>query len=1252
MSELTPQQLEELSEAVNNLTTVMNALPNSLANAMGSSNALGKAFVSASGAVDKYSQAQQKAEEERVRKNRVVEEAQYAASSALRNFSGALQDTSDNLKKYSNSVSSGFDALSSIAELSGSKFGYAMAGLTKILGFGSEQLLAYNSRLVNAYQSLSQFGIGAGITSEEIAKLGRESNFSGDQLQVFAKVTGQAGQDLIALGGTVTEGIRMFGRFTAVGDKVARQLNYLGVSTEQYLEYQQKFLSQEIKAGLATGRSEAAINKLTEASLELYSEMMKQAELTGRSVSTQIEERERLIKEVTNFQVYNAKKIEELRAQEATLGKETIEIRVAELRKQQNAILKAAEQISGTMGKQYGETFLRLASTEDVGALGAENIEVLRAMQMAGFDLMETVRDIKEAAAQGKNYSTQIQNMAFEVARSVVKVTGEYSALPTEQMRNINKIFGRTDELINTYTTRVLGEGQLEADARQNEYNRQRQIVEEGFKQRLKEAESISMASDAAMIFATTLYEKEREFRKAIDTGLATINTPFVSLAAVAVGAIAGIASLGVAAFMAAKMIRNAPWGQIPGTGPVGGPTGGGRGGKTPEDTIEKRTDRRGRDYYVDKETGQRVSKEAGEAAEKARQTRTRGPRIGKFGSPLAIASGLLVGYGADKVDEYGYNNFATILDILGTTAAGAGTGAAVGAPIAGVGALPGAIVGGAAGFTYGVTQAVKNPRTGKLEEEEVEPTDITEPTSPDKSEAAETPTKDFTDDMSDAELIAQTRLMTSLVETTGRSNKTAEESQQLLAAYMERVASAEEKAAFEKARENLAAANNKPTTGSEFTLDITREFVKNRNELRGATTEFTNEVAAATQRLIDFKSASLQATRNLRDMTGFSIFDKEETVESIKIDQSSIEALGRIIPRAYMPGAERTAAKSGPDLGYRPGFEDLPAEIDAYLRATRDAESGGGRQLRVTAFENATSVGGQYGLTQGARKEAYANLTKQELKRVEELGIKEAPTLDTLVMPDGKTFREGMEEVDNILAKSYARLTYSALKAKITDREVTAADMRGAWWHGLETYSRILDESIKNPDMLVSEFYRQQESQARAAGKNYVMPDPSQFKGRTLKQQLDYISMQVASVEQYKKELPERISTDVDPFAYKPSTDPFALENVGRNIRTYNERRNAELGITNVRDRLGMPATAQMGASVTTGTSMVVTNTKETPLITADPVTNINMTSLIDLNKLQTGELSSLNSKIAELNTKIDTLNDTQRKLLERTSA
>lgn len=1280
---LEPEQLEELSIAVNDLTSVMKTFPSVLAGAMGNTTALGKAFAKASGEIDRLEEAKKKAQEEKQRREYQAETAYRNAINAISGFTSALLDSSADLKKYNSSVVSGFDSLAAASAISATKLGFAFAGIFTAAGKVAEQLLLYNARLVENYQSLSQFGIATGITSEEIAKLSRDAGFAGDSMKVFSKLSSQAGADLIALGGSFTDGMRMFGRFLDVGDKVRRQLNYLGVTTEEFATYQQQFLQTEIKAGLATGRGEEAMKKLTAASLELYGEMQKQAEITGMSVAKQMEERDYL-SAIANFQVYNLKRLRDVERQESALGKEEVERRKERIKEEARLLLDSGTFLATTAGREVATSFIRRAATDGVGAMGERDVAAERLL-----NITQLVLEAKEAAAQGQSYVTQLEAKIPEAGNRLLDIVGGLTSIPPDAFDEILKQFGGSAEFL-AYLTRNLGEVATQSnDTAQKEALRQRQIVEQGFQARLKEAEGITMAKDAALAYATTLYELERNAQAFIDQTAATVNKPALTLALAFIAPLAGLVALTYAAYKAAGALSSLP-GILRGPGSPTGPTGPGApvpdSTTIPDDDIKEETDDKGKKRYRDKQ-GRYRTEDDYKKQQETRKTRTPGRRGrvrlpgGKAGKILggvgSIAGGLLVGEAADVAFESGNENVGTGLDILGNVMTGAGIGAAAGAPFAGVGAVPGAVAGGTLALMASL--AALAYQNNKSKEEEITPTEIptenlteeqieklsgmsTMPVSQFKEIAesigldnkvveqlltklnADNKAKEMVSEMSDAQLMAEMRLLQANQESFGKSHRSAAETQELISAYMSRIASAEEKAIFER---NLQRASNK----GEFTLAVGRDIATERSQLNEARADFTEQLVSTTLSIIDFKSASREATKNLRDIAGITLLDMmEEDKDKVSIDQSSIDALAAIMPRAMYPGAEGEVAKAPIDFSYRPNFQDLPEDIDAFLRLTREKESGGGRKLRVSDFANASTIGGQYGMGDDARREAFAKLNPDELKRLSTLGIKDAPKLEDLVTKDG-AFKEGMNEVDDILAKSFARLTVNTLKAKL-GRDPTAQDLRGAWWHGASTYSKIVEQAMENPDMLVSEFYQREASLANAQGKTYVMPDPAQFKGRTLKAQLNYISKQVGEIESYRAALPDRLPTNTDAFGQTPNVDPFALENLGQNLKNYNERRRQELGLPNVGNILGTTQTPNAAATIPGTSALVVSNTKDAPLITVDHMTNSSMTSLVDLNKIQTSELSSLNKQMNDLNIKIDVLNDIQKKLLERTSA
>jgi len=214
------------------------------------------------------------------------------------------------------------------------------------------------------------------------------------------------------------------------------------------------------------------------------------------------------------------------------------------------------------------------------------------------------------------------------------------------------------------------------------------------------QGEFVGKANDNIMNAAASIAAFERYATLQLATIIASMN-PLIGNATsaaaklIAVSVAAGAAAAALTAF-AYKLLRT-PTSPAP---VPGSPTGTGGPGK-PGGKVEKRTDKRGRDYYVDTATGKRVSKETGEAA--SRKLKLKPGALLRGGG--GIATSLLAPYAVDAVGGES-STAGALTNILAQTSGMAMTGGAVGSAFAGVGALPGAIIGGALGLGTGLYQS------------------------------------------------------------------------------------------------------------------------------------------------------------------------------------------------------------------------------------------------------------------------------------------------------------------------------------------------------------------------------------------------------------------------------------------------------------------------------------------------------------------------------------------------------------------
>lgn len=166
-------------------------------------------------------------------------------------------------------------------------------------------------------------------------------------------------------------------------------------------------------------------------------------------------------------------------------------------------------------------------------------------------------------------------------------------------------------------------------------------------------------------------------------------------------------------------------------------------------------------------------------------------------------------------------------------------------------------------------------------------------------------------------------------------------------------------------------------------------------------------------------------------------------------------------------------------------GGNDL-ATVDAILAMQAGEESGGGQFLR-TDMENASTMGGVYGMGDAARQDAFRRMTREqraEFTRV--TGFDHAPTLNELVTQGGKRNSRFVSErarlADQMLARVLTELTISDLRRSI-GREPTLADVRGSWHMGPAGYPAFLQALARNPNMRIGDFWN--------AHPEWVHPDP-----------------------------------------------------------------------------------------------------------------------------------------------------------------
>lgn len=619
-----------------------------------------------------------------------------SASMGAKSLFNALTEASGGVTKYKGAL----DGLGGIFDNLLKGFGpqnqilnTGLQAASKALFGLSGLVLEQTQYMIKSMDTVAGMGVTSSLTGNQLRLLGETAGYSWTNLEKFAAIANKAGKDLVAFGGSASAGIVAFTRFTAIGDDQYKKYRALGFEQEQVTELMRELASIQIRSGQATGRGAGAMDRLQNSTLKLIDNMLALADITGISVDEQKKGLD-FAAQNRNFQFFAARE----------------SIRAAQLRKQgtpeaeQEAALSQArvEQkrtIAGLLEREFGQEiatgFLQRAAGTRTGALTEESVplELLLREQGGAGKFIDAINNALSPE--------EVQKATFNLRAAILSATQRqielgkaYEGLGAVET-DIQKTFG------------VLPEG-VETVIRNLDPEKAKQTIQQlgvGFNNQFDTAmsklsaltnaqgEFVGKTNDNIMNAAAQIAAFERYATLQLATVVASMN-PLIGNSGkaaaklLAVSLAAGAAAAALAIF--ARRLLRTPTNPAPVPGAPSAPR--------PGDKIEKRTDSRGRDYYVDTETGKRVSKEAGEAAEAAR---TRGRFRFRPGTAMRGVGGLLASvatpYLIDAMGGEGTTGGA-LTNILAQTGGMAATGSMFG-PY-------GTAIGGALGLGMGLYQS------------------------------------------------------------------------------------------------------------------------------------------------------------------------------------------------------------------------------------------------------------------------------------------------------------------------------------------------------------------------------------------------------------------------------------------------------------------------------------------------------------------------------------------------------------------
>ncbi len=467
---------------------------------------------------------------------------------ALVEFHGALTDSSNSLKKYSSGINSALGSISSLVGPLGTFGKVLQAGIQGVQYF-TDKVLTQADNIVKAYDEIATLGGAVHLTSEDIAKLGKNAGFSTHVLATFTKNAKDAGMNLIALGGSTSQGLDAFSKFTNVGDKQLQVYRRLGISQDALIEMQTTYMKQQVASGRLLRESPEQLQK---ASLAYIDNLNVLAELTGIDIKKQQEALD-VANANENFNAYKfaqEQKIAELR--DKGLHAEADQVA---------AVLKAKDEFAtmavATMSASNAAAALESISTNNATVLTESNVKLVQ----AGIPIMKMTENLNK----GVNQTSELIGAQAKAADDFTKTFGEAGYAFGKSSRELQEIYGIDNKTRLTATQFE----QLKTEEGRKAFLEERRLAKEA----LDAKKAGAGPEDQPMAMKAGIESVERFARQLEDTIVAGIS-PFrdTTIAATA-ASLALVTALGAATLALEGFGRSAGRG-----GGAGAPPGGGGG--------------------------------------------------------------------------------------------------------------------------------------------------------------------------------------------------------------------------------------------------------------------------------------------------------------------------------------------------------------------------------------------------------------------------------------------------------------------------------------------------------------------------------------------------------------------------------------------------------------------------------------------------------------------------------------------------
>ena len=359
---------------------------------------------------------------------------------AAANFSRALQSGKQAVVQFSSAVLSSEEGMAKYGKASESigesafSIGRNFGILGTVLGGAFSIFTKAVSESFKLTDNIIQFRDGFAkasgvmpVTAGELGNLAKQARFSLDDMQKLAKTTNSLGQSLLGFGGYAGEGAVKFMRVAAVSDKTRRQYERMGISQEELLDSQAKYLQMQSVSGQAQANQRKTTKRLQQESLAYADNLARMSALTGKSKESIQAEREQAMLEYEE-----QLKILEENKRIADLRKDGRFDEANAIEKEQRDRRKAIEVYTDTMGAYTGNLVGRVLrqggydqTTAILKARGDDILGLGEAMKKTNGDVSNLVigsaeksrRNIEQNA---ERFNTAIQFVGTELGNQLV----------------------------------------------------------------------------------------------------------------------------------------------------------------------------------------------------------------------------------------------------------------------------------------------------------------------------------------------------------------------------------------------------------------------------------------------------------------------------------------------------------------------------------------------------------------------------------------------------------------------------------------------------------------------------------------------------------------------------------------------------------------------------------------------------------------------------------------------------------------